>query len=390
MKILVVHNRYRLPGGEDEVVDREVALLRSHGHAVHSYEKSNADLCAGSGLQRALSAARAIWSPITLREMRGAISAARPDVVHVHNSFAVISPSLYSVCHRSGVPVVQSLHNPRLLCPAATLCRNGSVCERCVGRRVAWPGILRGCYQNSRAHTLICAAVMALHRRMATLDGPIARYITFTEFYRRKFIACGLPAAKLVVKPHFVDPDPGRATGPGTYALFVGRLAPEKGVQTLLDAWRLLGGKVPLKVRGEGPMAPEVRLATTTAPIELLGRLSRQELTELIRGARFLIWPSQGNYESFGLVAIEAFACGVPVLCSRTGAMTEVVADGVTGRHFTPGDPGDLAAKVEAAWNDSDGIRRMGLAARRTFEQKYTAEENCRSLLEIYRCAMAS
>jgi glycosyltransferase involved in cell wall biosynthesis len=215
-------------------------------------------------------------------------------------------------------------------------------------------------------------------------------YIVFTEFFRQKFIAAGLPPEKIFLKPHFVTFDPGMRQGLGNYALFIGRLAPEKGVATLLGAWRTLS-HVPLWIQGQGLMEDEVhRFAEGNPSVRLLRRLSREECFEVIKGARFLVWPSEGYYESFGLAAIEAFACGVPVIASRTGAMTETVEDGKTGLHFAPGDTRDLAAKVEWAWTHRSEINAMGALARAEYEAKYTAEQNYPRLLEIYRQAQGA
>ena len=209
--------------------------------------------------------------------------------------------------------------------------------------------------------------------------------MVFTEFYRQQFIAGGLPADKLVVKPHFVAPDPlPREHEPGDYALYVGRLEPVKGVRVLLAAWEQIGA-IPLKIRGEGPLAGEVGArAASLETVEIVERLSPEALIQLVKGARFLVWPSLGYYETFGLVAVEAFACGVPVIASRTGVMAEIVTDGVTGLHVTPGDPADLAAKVRWAWDHPAEMVEMGRAARREYEQKYTAERNYAQLLRIY------
>jgi glycosyltransferase involved in cell wall biosynthesis len=210
-------------------------------------------------------------------------------------------------------------------------------------------------------------------------------YIAFTEFYRQKFIDGGLPEEKLFVKPHFVEPDPGPSSaGAGEYVLFVGRLDPEKGVRTLLHAWQQLR-EIPLRVRGNGRLRGEVELVT--API--LDPLPAEALGRLYKGARFLVWPSEGYYETFGLVAIEAFAYGVPIIASRVGVMAELVQEGVTGLHFVAGDPADLAEKVRWAWEHPDEMVAMGRNARVEYETKYTAQHNLHQLLRIYEVAMA-
>jgi len=288
------------------------------------------------------------------------------------------------------VPVVQSLHNPRLLCPAATFYRDGHTCEDCLGKLIPWPSVLHGCYQNSRIRTSVAATMLTAHRYLGTWRELIDIFIVFTEFYRRKFIQGGLPGNKIMVKPHFVNPDPGLKSNRGNYALFIGRLSPEKGVRTLLGAWKRLRD-IPIKIRGNGPLLEEVRdfAAQGKCCIEVLpNRLLPREWAALMTGARFLVWPSEGYYETFGLVAIEAFAFGIPVIASRTGAMAEIVANHQTGLHFTAGDSEDLASKVAWAWTHPNEMQVMGRNARCEYEAKYTAERNYEMLVDIYQRAM--
>jgi glycosyltransferase involved in cell wall biosynthesis len=227
--------------------------------------------------------------------------------------------------------------------------------------------------------------MLAIHWHLKTWEKLVDCYLVATEFYRRIFVEAGLPAEKIVVKPHFVE-DHGVRQTVGSYALFVGRLAPEKGVDTLLEAWRELR-HIPLMIRGEGPLSQKVqRLARESGgTVQLVPRLDRDEVARLMQGARFLVWPPEGNYETFGLVVAEAFSCGVPVLASRTGVTEEMVADGGTGLHFTPGDADDLAAKVEWAWAHPEEMAAMGRAARAEYEAKYTAERSYPMLMEIYQ-----
>jgi glycosyltransferase involved in cell wall biosynthesis len=390
MKLLLIHNTYQHPGGEDTVFAREAALLREHGHTVITYTRSNAEVRDFSPVAKALLPLRMIWARDAMRDLRALIAAEKPDVAHFHNTHFMISPAAYLVCREAGVPVVQTLDNPRLLCPAATLTRNGRACQDCLGRTPPWPGILHACYRDSRLQTVAVAAMLTVHRWRGTWTQDVDRYVVTTEFYRRKFIEGGLPVHKLTIKPHFVAPDPlPRESRADNYALYMGRLEPVKGVRVLLAAWPQVGA-ISLKVRGEGPLLAEVQaLAARNDAIQVVGRLSPEALVQLIKGARFLIWPSLGYYETFGLVAIEAFACGVPVIASRTGVMAEIVTDGVTGLHFTAGDAADLAAKVRWAWEHPAEMAEMGRAARREYEQKYTAEINYAQLLRIYEMARA-
>jgi len=296
-----------------------------------------------------------------------------------------MSPSVYYACRDAEVPVVQTLHNPRLFCPGGSLERNHRICEDCKGKKVPWPSVVHACYRQSHVQTGVLAAMLAVHWQLKTWEKMVDVYVVSTPFYRRKFIEAGFPEEKLVVKPHFVE-DPGVTHSDGGYALFVGRLAPEKGVPTLLRACNKLK-KIPLKIRGDGPMLAEVQEAARKSggAIEMLPRLDREELSKVMSGARFLIWPSEGYYETFGYVAVEAFSCGVPVVASRVGVAEEIVQDQQTGLHFTAGNSGDLASQVEWAWEHPHEMEAMGRAARAEYEAKYTPERNYPMLLDIYR-----
>jgi len=389
MKILHAHNRYQTPGGEDEVFHNEAELLRSAGHEVVEYVRDNHEIQEYGVWDKATLGLRTVWAWDSVRELTGILKREKPDVAHFHNTFPLISPAAYYACREASVPVVQALDNPRLLCPAATLFREGDVCELCVGKSLSWPGVIHACYRRSRIQTSVVAGMLATHRWLGTWQNEVSIFICSTAFYRKKFTEGGLPAEKIALKPHFIAADTGVRRGNGTYALFIGRLAPEKGVETLIDAWKSLKS-CPIKIRGEGPLLPEVQaLRSKGGPeIDLVPRLERAELMNLIKGARFLVWPSLGYYETFGLVAVEAFACGVPVIASRIGVMEEIVQDGRTGLHFTPGDSVDLAAKVEWAWTHDQEMELMGRNARAEYEAKYTAERNCGMLMEIYQQAL--
>ena len=381
MRVLLVHNRYQLPGGEDIVFSSEAQVLNGRGHDVEVYQEDNRRI---AEMSRVAVGVRSVWSRRSRRAIARCLKTTRPDVAHFHNTFPLISPSAYSACREMGVPVVQTLHNYRPLCPAATFLRDGRVCEDCLGKTVPWPSVLHGCYRGSRAETLPVAAMLTTHRWLGTWRSQVDMYVAVTDFVKRKFIEGGFPAEKITVKPHFVDPDPGPREDDGRYVVFVGRLTTEKGIETLLQAWQKI--RIPLKLVGDGPLmrASQVFAKRHDATwIEFVGGRDQQDVLSLIKGARFLVFPSEW-YETFGRVAIEAFACGVPVVASRLGAMAEIVADGRTGLHFTPGDAADLAAKAEWAWTHPEEMREMGAEARREYERKYTAERNYERLMQIY------
>jgi len=386
VKIVVVHNAYQERGGEDRVYETERDLLRAHGHYVIEYRRSNQEIERYSCFDRVMLGPRTVWSAASKRQFAELLRRVKPDLVHVHNTFVVISPSIYSACREQGVPVVQTLHNYRMLCPAAASFRDGKVCHDC-DAHLAY-GVARGCYRNSRTSTAAVAAMLAWHRFTGTYSTQVDRYIALTEFARSRFVAGGLQAEKVVVKPNCVHPDPGERSGDGSYALFVGRLEMEKGVKTLLAAWRKVGQDVPLVVAGTGALKDEVRDATDSMPAaKYLGQIPSDELFEVMKRARFVVLPSL-CYENFPVTVVEAYACGVPVVASELGAMKEVVVHGRTGLLFRPGDAEDLAAKVSFAWNNSGYLARLGRFARQEYELKYTSERNHAALIRIYRSVL--
>jgi glycosyltransferase involved in cell wall biosynthesis len=391
VKILVGHNAYQQRGGEDAVVGAEVGLLEAYGHAVVRYERHNDELQGRGVLSGIGMGIETVWSSRSFREVKELIEKEGPDVAHFHNTFPLISPSAYYACAQAGVPVVQTLHNYRLWCPAAKFLREGKVCEACLGRNVAWPGVVHGCYRGSRAATAAAAAMLAVHRGMGSWQTKVDVYIALSEFSRRKFIEGGLPAERIVVKPNFVAGDLAPGTQPGNYVLFVGRLSEEKGPQLLLSAWRGMHAKIPLRIAGDGPLLEKLSREiedSSLAHIELTGRRTPDEVRALMHGARFLVFPSVW-YEGFPMTIAEAFAGGLPVVASQLGSMAEIVQHGVTGLHFEPGAATDLAAKVEWAWDHPEELARMGRAARAEYEAKYQPSTNYDMLVDIYRRAMA-
>jgi len=383
MNILAVHNSYQQPGGEDQVFALETALLERHGHRVIRYQVHNNQM---PGYSPSL-AGRVIWNRESYRRARAAIRDERIELVHVHNTFPLISPSVYYAAKREGVPVVQTLHNYRLLCVNATLFRDGHPCTDCVAKPLPWPGVLRACYRGSRLASGGVSGIVTAHRLLRTWTRKVDVYIALSQAARDLFVAGGLPPEKILVKPNFVDPDPGAGEGKGGYALFVGRLVTEKGIATLLQAWRRLGRRIPLEVIGDGPMAGEVDEAARTIPgIRRHPWLPREKVFEWMKNASMLVVPSVWH-ETFGLIVVEAFAMGLPVVASRLGSLATLVRHDGTGRHFTAGDPGDLADQVEWLLDRPDALASMRRRARLEFEAGYTGDHNYARLLDIYRHA---
>jgi glycosyltransferase involved in cell wall biosynthesis len=385
MKILSVHNSYQTPGGEDQVFAAEAELLRLHGHQVVLYHTSNEQV---KGKNPLVLLGDTIWNRQVHNELLALMRREKPDVVHVHNTFPVISPAVYYAANEAAIPVVQTLHNFRMLCPAGTLFRDGHICEDCVGKRVPWSGVVHGCYRNSRLATAAGGAMLATHNYMHTWSKAVSAYIALSNFARDKFIQGGFPAEKILVKPNFLKTDPGVGDGSGNYALFVGRLTPEKGISTLLEAWREIGTKLPLQIAGDGPMAPEVERADREIEgVTWLKWLPREEVLERMKNASVLILTSTW-FEPFGLILAEAFAVGLPVIASNLGSMSTMVEHERTGLHFSAGNAKSLVEAV--GWwsaHPAEAALMRG-RVRLEYETKYTAERNYSQIMNIYELVL--
>ncbi len=389
MKICLVHNSYEQPGGEDIVFEQERASLERAGHAITVYHRSNSEIAKSTPLARICLTKDMVWSSGTQHEFSQLLKRETPDLVHVHNTFFVISPSIYAACKDKGIPVVQTLHNFRWICPAYSFYRDGQICEDCLQGSL-WNSILHGCYRNSRAATAGVAMILAWQRVLKTWEECVDCYIALTDFAREKFIAAGLEPSKIFVKPNFVEIDPGPSTGVGEYALYVGRLSKEKGLDTLLRAWERLSVPCSLQIIGDGPERESLQgrvRERNFANVTFRGFLSRTETIAAMKRARFVVVPSEW-YEGFPMVMAEAMACGTPVICSRLGAMREIVGDRSTGLHFNPGDAEGLARAVNWAWTYPGEMSKMGRAARREYERRYTAQRNYELTMEIYETAL--
>jgi glycosyltransferase involved in cell wall biosynthesis len=385
MRILQVHNSYQRRGGEDQVFAAEYELLKSHGHQVVQYVKHNDTI---HGMSRIGVGLRTIWNSGTYQELRTLIRQESPDIVHAHNTFPLISPALYYAAATERVPVVQTLHNYRLLCPAATFFRNGRVCEKCMHRRVPYPSVLRGCYRNTRTGTTALASALVVHRVAGTWKTKVTAYIALTNFAKAKFIEGGLPAERIAVKPNCLTADPAIGPGKGGYAFFAGRLTEEKGVCTMLNAWARLGSTIPLKIAGDGPLADSIKRQTAVLPgIHWLGNCDRTMLTQLYHDAAFTVFPSQ-CYESLPLTIIESLACGTPVIASALGSMNEIIIDGVNGFRFKPGDDTDLADRIRYVLGQPERLQAMRQSSRMFYEKNYTPKRNYDLLIQIYESAI--
>ena len=390
IRVLQVHTRYRQSGGEDEVVAAEKTLLESAGIDVRQVIFDNSELRESESLVGDLRlASSAIWSRSAKRRVGEALDAHRPQVMHVHNTFAAASPSVYAAASARGIPVVQTLHNYRLVCPVATTFRDGHACVDCVGRAVPWPGVVHACVRGSRAQSLVVAATLTVHRARGTFDREIGVYLALTEFQRRLMVAGGLPDSRVRVLPNFLIRDPGSRdgvrTGVRTGVTFAGRLALEKGVQVLLDAATLVPGIV--SVIGEGPLAHAAHEADASQRIRYRGYLARPAVVEEIGRSVALVMPSIW-FEGFPLVLLEAYASATPVIASRIGSLAELVEDGVTGFVVEPGNAVDLADRIRWADSHQAEMLAMGRNARHRYETRYRSETHLAGLIAAYEAAM--
>jgi glycosyltransferase involved in cell wall biosynthesis len=387
MKILIVHNYYQLPGGEDDVVANEKALLSSRGHDVRLFARRNDDI--QSTADKIKVAWNATYSEDGRARMAAELREFKPDVVHVHNTFPLLSPSVYDACAEAGVPVVQMLHNYRLLCASGQLTRNAAPCEKCIHGAYQW-GVIHKCYKDSYLGSFFVARMLWTHRRRNTWAEKVTAFITPSHFMKAKFVEAGLPEDKFLVKPNFVpeNPDlpPLDLDAPRRSGLFAARWSREKGLHLVLDAWE--GLDYPLRMMGDGPMADLVRERAEKDPnMTLIGWKPMEVLIDELRRAEFLMMPSTW-YEGFPVMLALSLANGLPLIASRLGAMGEVVQDGKTGLLFTPGDAADLREKVIWAFEHPEAMREMGRNARADFDRKYSADANYAILMDIYEAAI--
>ncbi|MGC2802833.1 MAG: glycosyltransferase family 4 protein [Candidatus Acidiferrum sp.] len=387
MKILVAHNFYQGRGGEDAVCESEIKLLREAGHEVIEYMRHNNEIRGYSFFEKVSLGWGTSWSTRSNHELQDLLARESPDVAHFHNMFPLISPSAFYACRDAGVPVVQTLHNYRFLCPSGNLFRDGQVCEECVSHSLS-RSILHGCYRDSRIATAAVAGMLAVHGLLRTWAKHVDLFLVCTGFARDKFLDAGFDRARIRVKPNFVDPDPRAPIGERTTALFMGRLSPEKGPQLLPIAWSKLAAAIPLDIAGDGPMRASLECECTRLGLQTVrfsGWLEPRTAMERLHTARFLVVPST-CYEGFPMAVAEAYACGVPVIAAAHGGLAEIVRDGFTGLHFKPGDAADLASKIAWAWLHPSEMKTMGVAARAEFESKY----NARAALEHLEAAYYS
>lgn len=384
MRILLVHNFYQssAPSGEDVVFHIERQLLERAGHEVITYTRANDEI--GSSLGSRMRAATDLyWSPSSYRDITRLLRERKPDVAHFHNTFPLVSVSGYRACQEHGVPVVQTLHNYRLICPGALLQRNGVPCEDCIGK-LPTAAAIHGCYRDSRLGSALVGGMLAVNRARGVYRMDVNRYLCLTQFARTRFIRGGLPAAQLFVKPNTLLDPPGPGDGSGDYALYVGRLTREKGVATLIEAWRSVD--LPLWIVGEGSLRAELeeRARASGVNVRFLGLRTKSEVYDLLRSALLLMVPSEW-YEGFPMTVLEALASGTPMLVSRLGAMDEVLTAGRHCQKFEAGNPDALRGALLQMLSDPDALAAMRTACRAEFDLKYAQSIVTQQAVDHYR-----
>lgn len=403
MKICLIHNFYQSasPSGEDTVFKNEVELFKKNGINVIKYEKHNDEIKDYGLWDKFLLSFENIWSKRTYRELKTILKKEKPDIAHFHNIWYLISPSAYYACKDAGVPVVQTLHNFRYFCVNGLLMRDGRICEECIGK-LPWKGARYGCYRDSVLYSFPLAFTEGIHSIAGTWKNKVDAYIALTEFGKKKFIECGLPSDRIFVKPNFLPDPPEPNYSHNGYGIFLGRISAEKGLNILINAFQYLSTMndelsaishqpFKLKIVGDGPLRENLERTISDRKvneIEFLGKKNFHECMELLQQSRFLVLPAL-CYENFPLVIREAFACGKPVIASRLGAMAELVEEGKTGLLFEPGNPEDLADKMQWMIEHETECIKMGKNSRKVFEEKYTAEKNIEILMNIYRSVLS-
>lgn len=393
MHVLVVHNRYSSaqPSGENRVVDEEVKLLRAAGHRVEVFERRSDDIAARSLLAKAAVPLLVPWNPAVRSELATLLRAERPDVVHVHNVFPLLSPAVIAACGDAGVPVVATLHNYTQVCPPGTLHRNGRPCDECVGSAAALPAIRHGCYRDSRLATVPLAVSLSVNRRRWW--SGVERFFCISAAQRDVLVRSGMPAERLTVKHNFV-PDPGaRRSGDGEHVLYLGRLAETKGVGLLMTAWDQIaasgGVGVPLVIAGAGPLESEVTAwAAGRDDVRYVGLYDPAQSQQAVARSVAVVAPSTA-LETFGLVVAEAMAANVPAVAARHGAFVELVQEGVTGLLHQPGDAASLASCIRRITAEPTRNQEMGQAARHRYEQGFSPAVGLERLMDGYRAAIA-
>lgn len=387
LTILQVHNVQLHRGGADVVLDRERDLLLAHGHQVPRFVVENREI---ENIGKLRAGLKAIWNREAIRQVQAAIVQHQPDVAHVHTPFPLLSPAVFRGIKSQGIPTVETVHSYRFSCINALFYREGKVCESCVGKKFSWPAIAHKCYKDSAAASTALASSLALHHLIGTFQHHVDAYLTLTDFAREKLLAEGFPAEKVLVKPNFVLGPQQPGAGGGQFAMFVGRLVPEKGIRTVVKAWQNIDPAMRLVIIGEGPLLPELQALAADMPnIEFHPWMPNADVLEKMRQAEFVVFSSE-IYEAGPLVLMEAYSCGTPVVASDVGNFTTLVHPDRTGVRYRCGDADDLARQVNRLIEHPHLLQGMRQHAFQEYLERYSPEVNYGLLMDVYQRVMQS
>lgn len=381
--VLIVHNYYQIPGGEDAVVENEKDLLLHNGHKVVLYKRHNDEIKNKRIFEKLLLPLETIFSLKTYKEVKRIIKKENVDIVHVHNTLPLISQSVYYAAKHYKIPVVQTIHNFRLLCPAATFTRNNQICEKCLKKSLIY-SVKNKCYRNSFAQSLVSATNLALHRLVGTYK-KVDGYIALTEFNKNKLKRL-IDSKKIFIKPNFVNFDNNFVIDvkDRNYFLYLGRIDKLKGIDLILKAWKNIKEEQ-LYVVGKGPFQKEAEkyiLENNIKNVKLLGFKNKSEVKKIISNSKALIMASQW-YEGFPMTVVESFSLGVPVISGDIGNMSEIIQHEINGLLYKYDNYEELIKQIQRIKNN-DLLNKLSIGARKTFCNKYNKEKNYIILMKIY------
>jgi len=386
MKILLCHNFYQSRGGEAQAVLAEKELLEKKGHDVIFFSRDNKEINKYGFFQKIYLFFNSLFSLKTYREVKKIIEKEKPNIVHIHNVFPLISPSVYYAAKSCGVPVVQTVHNYRFLCPNGLFLNNKSeICEKCKKSNY-FHAVIRKCYRNSYVQSFLMAITIFVHRQIGTFEKKTDVFIAPSRFLKKKLVEGGFPENKIVVKPNFIDIENMKKSESEDYILYMGRLSREKGLFTLLKAFKSISQST-LKIMGEGPLRTDMEKFIREegiSNVQFLGFINGKKRFEILGKAKILVIPSE-CYENMPFVALESFACGVPVVVSNIGGLFELIENEKTGLLFEMGNAIDLRNKIEKLISNRKLLEQMRYNARKCAEEKYSEEIVYKKIIEVYK-----
>ena len=385
MKILIIHNKYKILGGEDIQTLEEVELLRKHGNEVELFHVSNDSI--DDDINNFRLALDTVWSKKYYKELLDKIKREKFDIVHVHNFFPLLSPSIFYAARKAGAKVIMTAHNYRLICPNALMYINNEICSACVGKKIPYPALFKKCYRGSFSATAATVAMLSIHNIIQTWKNKIDGIVCISDFLKKQLADVGFKSEQLHVKHNFVSSIVEPNFVAGGYYIFVGRTSDQKGLPLLLKTFE--NSDRPLVIVGDGPLNNLVEeYAGRSSNIRYVGKLSLEETYKKIAGAKALILPSQ-SHEPFGRTIAEAFAHGTPVIGSDLGGISELILEGVNGFLFDPYKDSDLLNAITRFENipEPNVMRKNAFDS---YQKKFTSDYNYGRIMEIYNHVLSS